>query len=308
MGALHWIQCSPNFSEGRRAEVIDAIVSAITSHGVVLLGVSPDAEHNRTVVSFAGPAEQVKAAAIRGAEVAVHLIDLNRHSGNYPRMGAVDVIPLNPVGDCPMSLCVEAATQVGETLGAHLNLPVFLYGEAARHPERRQLAAVRGAGFEALREEIGRNPDREPDLGPSAIHPTAGATAVGARQVLLGVTITLGTGDSELAEQVAAVARQWGEAVRVLLAPGTAPGRTEMLIQIANSQACPLHLLMEQITAAAKQGGVAMVHRDVTGLVPLEVLVQVARHCLGLEQLTVDQVLEQRILGGIASGDEGEQG
>src|SRR5512140_1257668 len=202
------IECVPNFSEGRDPAVLDRIVAAITAvPGITLLDREMDASHHRAVVTFVGDAEAVVEAALRGAAEAAARIDLNRHSGEHPRMGAVDVIPFIPISGASMADCVALARRLGERIGAEIGMPVYLYEEAATRPDRRNLADVRRGEFEGLREEIGTNPDRRPDFGPEKIHPTAGAVAIGARMPLVAYNVYLGTPDLSVAKKIAAAVR-----------------------------------------------------------------------------------------------------
>jgi len=292
------VQCVPNFSEGRRPEVIEAIAGAIATQGVKLLSVSADADHNRAVITFIGGPEAVARAAVRGAEVAMRLIDLTQHKGNHPRMGAVDVIPFIPVSGCDMNDCVALANQVGESLG-QMGLPVFLYEAAATRPERRNLADVRRGEFEGLRELIGTDPARKPDYGPEAIHPTAGCTAVGARMPLIAYNVNLGTSDLNIAKKIAkAVRGSSGGLVgcKALGIPLADRNQVQVSMNMVNYKETPLHLAFELIRLEAERYGVPVVGSEIVGLVPMEALVGVARHYLRLEGFKADQVLEKRLL------------
>jgi glutamate formiminotransferase len=295
------IECVPNFSEGRRPEVIEAIVAAIQSAGVTLLSVAPDTDHNRTVVTFVGNPEQVAQAAFRGAEVAARLIDLNHHKGNHPRMGAVDVIPFVPISGCDMKDCVALARQVGEAIGTQLGIPVFLYEEAATRPDRKNLADVRRGEFEGLREKIGTDPDKMPDFGPNRIHPTAGCVAVGARMPLIAFNVNLGTSDLEIAKKIAKAVRGSSGGlvnVKALGIPLAERNQVQVSMNMVNYKETPLHRAFELIRIEAERYGVPVVGSEIVGLVPLDALVGVARHYLRLEGFKADQVLEKRLLGG----------
>ncbi|HEY3369119.1 MAG TPA: glutamate formimidoyltransferase [Symbiobacteriaceae bacterium] len=295
------IECIPNFSEGRRPEVIEAIVNAITAAGVTLLSVSPDADHNRTVVTFVGNPDHVVAAAIRGAEAASKLIDLTQHRGNHPRMGAVDVIPFVPISGCDMKDCVGLARQVGEALGSKLGIPVFLYEEAATRPERRNLADVRRGEFEGLRELIGKEPAKTPDFGPNAIHPTAGCTAVGARMPLIAFNVNLGTPDLEIAKKIAKALRGSSGGLvgcKALGIPLAERHQVQISMNMVNFKDTPLHRAFELIRVEAERYGVPIVGSEIVGLVPMDALVGVARHYLRLENFKSDQVLEKQLMGG----------
>ncbi|MFZ5816547.1 MAG: glutamate formimidoyltransferase [Bacillota bacterium] len=292
------IECVPNFSEGRRPEVIEAIAGAIAAQGVKLLSVSADADHNRTVVTFVGNPEQVVRAAIRGVEVAARLIDLTQHQGNHPRMGATDVIPFIPISGCDMKDCVALARQVGEALG-QMGIPVFLYEEAATRPDRKNLADVRRGEFEGLREKIGKDPDKTPDFGPNAIHPTAGCTAVGARMPLIAYNINLGTSDLEIAKKIAkAVRGSSGGLVgcKALGIPLAERNQVQVSMNMVNYKDTPLHRAFELVRIEAERYGVPVVGSEIVGLVPMDALVGVARHYLRLEGFKSDQVLEKRLM------------
>lgn len=292
------VQCVPNFSEGRRPEVVEAIAGAIAAQGVRLLSVSADADHNRCVITFVGEPGAVAQAAIRGAEVAMRLIDLNHHQGNHPRMGAVDVIPFVPISGCDMADCVALARQVGEALGA-MGLPVYLYEEAATRPERRNLADVRRGEFEGLREQIGADPAKKPDFGPEKIHPTAGCTAVGARMPLIAFNVNLGTSDLSIAKKIAkAVRGSSGGLVhcKALGIPLADRGQVQVSMNMVNYKETPLHRAFELIRLEAERYGVPVVGSEIVGLVPVDALVGVARHYLRLEGFKSDQVLEKRLV------------
>lgn len=294
------IEVIPNFSEGRRPEVVEAIVAAIEACGVTMLSVSSDADHNRTVVTYVGGPEQVARAAVRGAEVASKLIDLNEHRGNHPRMGAVDVIPFVPISGCDMKDCVALAKQVGEEIGSRLNIPVFLYEEAATKPSRRNLADVRRGEFEGLREKIGSDPEKQPDFGPGMIHPTAGAIAVGARMPLIAYNINLGTSDMEIGKRIAKAVRGSSgglvgcKALAIHLAERN---QVQISMNMVNFKDTPLHRAFELVRIEAERYGVPVVGSEIVGLVPMDALVGVARHYLRLEGFKADQVLEKRLMG-----------
>lgn len=300
MDAHAVIECIPNFSEGRRPEVIEAIVGAIQSCGVTILGVAPDADHNRTVVTFVGNPEQVAQAAVRGAEAASKLIDLTVHKGNHPRMGAVDVIPFVPISGCDMKDCVALAKQVGETIGNQLGIPVFLYEEAATRADRKNLADVRRGEFEGLRDRIGTDPERVPDFGPNAIHPTAGCVAVGARMPLIAFNVNLGTSDMEIGKRIAKALRGSSGGLvgcKALAIPLAERNQVQISMNMVNFKDTPLHRAFELIRIEAERYGVPVVGSEIVGLVPMDALVGVARHYLRLEGFKSEQVLEKRLMG-----------
>src|SRR5208337_3687829 len=197
------IECVPNFSEGRRKEVIDAIVAEARARNVKVLDIESDKDHNRSVLTFVGDPEAVKEAALAVSAKAIELIDLNKHQGQHPRMGAVDVIPFIPISDVTMADCIQLTKDFANEYASRFKVPVFLYEEAATRPDRRNLADVRKGEFEGLRAEIGKNPEKTPDFGPNAIHPTAGATAIGARQVLIAYNVNLATNNLDVAKKIA---------------------------------------------------------------------------------------------------------
>ena len=203
------VECVPNFSEGRRKEVIEAITEAARRvPGVTILDCESDKNHNRMVLTFVGTPEAVKNGALEASSKAMDLIDLTKHTGEHPRMGAVDVVPFVPLKDITMEECVEIANSFGEEFAKRFNVPVFLYEAAARKEERRNLASVREGQFEGLRELIGKDPSRVPDYGPNRIHPTAGATAVGARPILIAYNVDLATNDLTVAKKIAHSVRE----------------------------------------------------------------------------------------------------
>lgn len=296
------VECVPNFSEGRRPAVIEAIVAEIRAAAPVrILSVAPDADHNRTVVTFVGGPEECLAAALAGARAATRLIDLTVHRGNHPRMGATDVVPFVPVSGVTMEQCVQLARRLGEALAKELNIPVYLYEEAATRPGRRNLADVRRGEFEGIREEIQTNPDRIPDFGPPEVHPTAGCTAVGARQFLIAYNVNLGTSDMEVARRIArAVRGSSGGLVGVKALPVELKDRRQVQVSmnLVNFKDTPIHRAFELVKLEAERYGVPVVGSEVVGLLPLEALAGVARHYLRLDGFKTDQVLEKRLLEG----------
>jgi glutamate formiminotransferase len=297
MAEIVW--CVPNFSEGRDQSVIDQITAEVKAvEGVKFLGADPDVDHHRVVVSFVGNRAGVAEAAFRTVAKASELIDLNGHEGEHPRMGAADVLPFVPVQGVTMDDCVELANEVGERIGSELDIPVFLYEHAATRPERQNLAKVRKGQFEGLRELIGKDPDREPDFGPHHIHPTAGATAVGARMPLIAYNVNLGTPDVKIAKAVAKAVRHISGGFRHVKAMGFEikdRGITQVSMNLVNYKASPIHRVQEAIRREAARYGVPVVGAEVVGLVPQEALVEVAKWYLQLEDFADEQVLENRI-------------
>ena len=297
MAEIVW--CVPNFSEGRRKDVIDQITDEVSAvEGVKLLGTDPDPDHNRVVVSFTGTRKGVAEAAFRTVARARELIDLNEHKGEHPRMGATDVVPFVPVQGVTMNDCVEVAREVGERIGTALDIPVYLYEKAATRPERENLANVRRGQFEGLRDLIGKDPDRAPDYGPDHIHPTAGAVAVGARMPLIAYNVNLGTDDVKIAKIIAKSVRHISGGYRHVKAMGfqiKERGIVQVSMNLVNYKQSPIFRVQETIRREAARYGVPVVGAEVVGLVPMEALVETAKWYLQLEDFQDEQVLENRI-------------
>ncbi|HLE46640.1 MAG TPA: glutamate formimidoyltransferase [Thermoplasmata archaeon] len=293
------VECVPNFSEGRRKDVVDAIVNAIRSvPGTTLLDFEMDANHNRAVVTFIGDRNAVAEAAFRGAEKAVSLIDLTMHKGEHPRIGALDVCPFVPVSGITMEDCVAIARAVGERIARELKVPVYLYEEAASRPDRRALPDIRKGEFEGLREDIKTNPDRAPDFGPRQLHPTAGASVVGARAPLIAFNVNLGTEDVQVAKKIAQAIRESSGGLKYVRAKGFAlrdRGIVQVSMNMINYKGTPLFRAYELIKAEAERYGVPVVGSEIVGLVPLEAVVDSAGFYLKLENFKVEQILETRL-------------
>ena len=293
------VECVPNFSEGRRKDVIDAIANAIRSTpNITLLDVEYNADHNRSVITFVGEPEPVKIAALAGAAKAVELIDLTKHKGEHPRMGAVDVVPFVPISGVTMEDCVKLAKEFGKEFSEKYQVPVFLYEEAASRPERRNLADVRSGEFEGLREEIGKNPARKPDYGPDRIHPTAGATAVGAREVLIAYNVNLGTSDVSVAKRVAHQVRGRDGGLEYVKALGfelKERGIVQVSMNMTNYRKSQLYKAFELVKLLSDRQGVPVVGSEIVGLVPMDALVDSAEFYLALEKFSPEQVLEKKL-------------
>jgi glutamate formiminotransferase/formiminotetrahydrofolate cyclodeaminase len=293
------VECVPNFSEGRRREVVEELIQAVAcAPGAVLLDHERDPDHNRSVLTFAGEPEAVMEAAFRAAQRASELIDLNAHRGEHPRMGATDVIPFVPVEGVTLDDCVWMARQVGKRIGEQLSIPVFLYEAAASRPERVSLADVRRGEFEGLRDLIGQDPARRPDFGPERIHPTAGATAVGARRFLVAFNANLNTGDVRVARAVARAVREQGGGLKHVRALGFSiegGRRAQVSMNLVNVEATPIHRVVALIESEAARHGAAISGCEVVGLVPERALLDAAEHALRLESFRRDQVLELRL-------------
>jgi glutamate formiminotransferase len=288
------IECVPNFSEGRDTATIDAIVAAIASAGVTVVDHSSDPDHHRMVVTFLGAPEAVAEAAFAGAREAVTRIDLTRHEGVHPRFGAVDVIPLVPLGETPMAACVDLAHALGERLGDELGLPVYFYEAAARRPERRDLARVRAGGFDALCQQP-LVEERAPDAGPAAAHPTAGAVAVGARGPLIAYNVHLDTDDVEIARRIAARIRERGggpPGVKALGLRLASRRHAQVSVNITEPDRVSLDHVFERVRQEAARHGVAVTGSELVGALRLEDLLAVCRRTLGLRGLDRSQVLD----------------
>jgi glutamate formiminotransferase len=289
------LECALNFSEGRRADVIAALVAA--AQGVRVLDVSSDVDHNRTVLTFVGRPEAVAEAAFQVSAKAVELINMNQHRGQHPRMGAVDVIPFVPLGQATMGDALAAARAVGQQLGELLGVPVFLYEEAATRPERRNLADVRRGEYEGLPEKLA-DPEWQPDFGPRQPHPTAGATAVGARIYLVAYNVNLGTADIGIAKAIARAVRAQTGGLHNVKALGVMLEERQLAqvtMNVVDPFATPLYRVLELVRLEAARYGVPVVGTEIVGLVPLSVVVEAARYYLQLEGFGDDQVLETRL-------------
>lgn len=290
----------PNFSEGRRPGVVDAIAGAMAAvSGVWLLDREMDADHNRCVVTLAGEGAALVEAALAGAREALGRIDLNTHRGEHPRMGAMDVCPFVPLAGSTMAEAVALARAAGERLGRELGLPVFLYEEAATRPERRNLADVRKGQFEGLRELIGVDPARTPDFGPAAIHPTAGAVAVGARFFLVAYNINLETREVKLAKAIAKAVREKDGGLPCVKAMGfflEDQGLAQVSMNLTNYRSTSIARVFEAVEAAAGRAGVAVRESELVGLVPAEALDAETAARVRLARFNADeQILERRL-------------
>jgi glutamate formiminotransferase/formiminotetrahydrofolate cyclodeaminase len=290
------IECIPNFSEARRPEVIDQIVAAIQSvPEIKFLDRSSDLDHNRTVLTFAGPPFAVEEAAFRAIQTAAELIDLDQHSGEHPRIGATDVVPFVPLTDSSMQECVEIARRVGKRVGEELGIPVYLYEAAATRPERVNLENIRRGQYEGLKTEIETNPERKPDFGPSKL-PKAGATVIGARNPLIAYNIYLTTGDVEIAKKIAKAVRHSSGGLRYVKALGLlVEGRAQVSMNLTNFHETPLARVVEFVRREAERYGVGIHHSELVGLIPQEALVDAAVWYTQLDGFDKEQILESRL-------------
>ncbi|MBN1286294.1 MAG: glutamate formimidoyltransferase [Anaerolineae bacterium] len=290
------VECVPNFSEGRRPEIVEAILDAIRQAAPVhILDSSSDADHNRSVVTFVGAPEAVEQAAFAAIQKAAGLIDLNRHEGEHPRIGATDVVPFVPLRGVTMADCIAIAQRVGARVGETLNIPVYLYEAAATRPDRENLETIRKGSYEGLREAIQTDPDRAPDFGPAMLGP-AGATVIGARPFLIAYNVYLNTGDVEIAKKIAREVRHSGGGMRYLKALGLlVDGRAQVSMNFTNFEKTPLHRVVELIRREAARYGVLVTDSELIGLIPQKALVESAQWYLQLDDLAPEQIIENRL-------------
>ena len=293
------VQCVPNFSEGRRGEVIEEIVGSIKDiKGVTLLDYSSDESHNRSVVTFIGDPGAVVEAAFQAAKTAAEKINMAEHSGGHPRMGATDVIPFIPVKGVTMDDCIELANRLGEKLSEELDIPVYLYEEAAEKPERKNLSNVRRGQYEGLIEAI-KEPERKPDFGPAEVNRSAGVTAVGARPPLIAYNINLDTGNVDIAKNIARAIRGSSggfPSVKGLGIMIEETGKAQVTINVCDFKKVPVHRIFEIVKREAVRYGVAVISSEIVGLTPLDALVDAAEFYLQFDGFDRSQVLENRLL------------
>lgn len=293
------VECVPNFSEGRDGTKVRAIAEAIASvPGVLILDQEMDPDHHRSVITFAAPPEAAAEAALAGATRAVELIDLNQHRGAHPRIGALDVLPFVPLAGVTIEECVRLAEKTAAELWKRLRIPCYLYEAAARRPDRVNLENIRRGQFESLREEIASNPDRMPDVGDAAIHPTAGATVVGARKFLIAYNINLRTPDVEIAKKIAKAVRFSSGGFRYVKAMGVdlaSRGLAQVSMNLTDFEATPVHRVFETVKREAGRYGVSVAGSEIVGLIPRKALEMTAEYYLQIENFDSAAVLENRL-------------
>lgn len=293
------MECVPNFSEGRDKAKVEKIADAFRGkEGVKLLDYSSDADHNRSVITVVGEPEALKTAVIDAVGRAVKLIDLTQHSGQHPRMGAVDVVPFIPIRNVTMEEAVVLSKEVAQAVGEQFQLPVFLYEKSATAIHRENLATVRKGEFEGLQEKM-LLPEWVPDFGPYAPHPTAGAVAIGARMPLVAYNVNLGTADLEIATAIAKKVRFVGGGLRYCKAMGVTleeRGITQVSMNLTDYTKTAIYRAHELVRIEAQRYGVSVVGAEVIGLVPMEALVDAATYYLGLENFSMSQVLEAKLM------------
>jgi len=306
------VECVPNFSEGRDPRIIAEIVAEIESvEGVQLLDQEMDKDHNRAVVTFVGEPESALEAAFKAISRAAELIDMEKHSGEHPRMGATDVCPFVPISDVTMEDCVDLAKRLGQRVGEELNIPVYLYEAAATRPDRVNLADVRKGQYEGIRDTIATDPDRKPDYGPSIIHPRAGAMAIGARPYLIAFNVYLGTQNLQIAKEIANAVRDAQGGYRYVKAMGfeiKERQQVQVSMNLVNYEKSPIFRVYETIRREAQRYGVPVVGSEIVGLTPMKAIVKTADFYLGLENFKLDQVLEYKLKSSRVAAKEGMKG
>jgi glutamate formiminotransferase len=308
------VECVPNFSEGRDKSKVDAIVDALKMPGVYLLDREMDADHNRCVITLVGDREAIQEAAIRGVGKAAELIDLNVHSGAHPRMGAADVVPFIPIDGVTVEDCVAIANHVGEEIWKRYQIPVYLYESAAKIPERQGLENIRRGQFEGIRAEIATNPARRPDIGEPRVHPTAGATVVGARKFLIAYNVFLNTPDVDIAKKIAKAVRFSSGGLRFVKGAGfLVRGQAQVSMNLTDFEQTPIHRVFEIVKREAARYGVMPVSSEIVGLIPKKALEDAAEWFLQVENFDSSLILENRLaavmggkmaVGGLRAGVE----
>jgi glutamate formiminotransferase len=308
------VECVPNFSEGRDKSKVDAIVDAMKMPGVYLLDKEMDADHNRCVITLVGDRDAIQEAAIRGVGKAAELIDLNVHSGAHPRMGAADVVPFIPIDGVTVEDCVAMANHVGEEIWKRYQIPVYLYESAARIPERQGLENIRRGQFEGIRAEIATNPARRPDIGEPRVHPTAGATVVGARKFLIAYNVFLNTPDVDIAKKIAKAVRFSSGGLRFVKGAGfLVRGQAQVSMNLTDFEQTPIHRVFEIVKREAARYGVMPVSSEIVGLIPKKALEDAAEWFLQVENFDSSLILENRLaavmggkmaVGGLRAGVE----
>lgn len=293
------IECVPNFSEGRDQAKVDALAQAMKGiSGAWILDCHMDGDHNRSVITLAGEPEAVAEAVLRGVGRAAELIDLTRQTGVHPRIGATDVVPFVPVEGVTIGECAGLARRVGREIWKRFRIPVYFYEAAAQRPDRVKLEDVRRGGFEGLRDEVRRNPERAPDVGEPQLHPTAGATIVGARKFLIAFNVHLNTADVSVAKRIAKAIRSSSGGLPCVKAMGVelkSRNLAQVSINLTDYERTPLHRVLEAVRSEAARDGVTVVGTEIVGLVPRRAMEMAADFNLQLENSCQDQILENRL-------------
>jgi len=308
------VECVPNFSEGRDQAKVDAIIAAMKVDGVYLLDREMDADHNRCVITLVGERNAIAEAAIRGVGKAAELIDLTQHQGAHPRMGAADVVPFIPIEGVTLEDCVAIARNVGQEIWKRFQVPVYLYEAAAATPERQNLENIRRGQFEGIRAEIATNPARKPDFGEARLHPTAGATVVGARKFLIAYNVFLNTPDVAIAKKIAQAVRQSSGGFRYVKGAGfLVRGMAQVSMNLTDFDQTPIARVFEFVKREAARHGVVPVSSEIVGLIPKKALEDAAEWFLQVENFDSSLILENRLaavmggkmaIGGLRAGAE----
>jgi len=308
------VECVPNFSEGRDKAKIDTIIDAMKMDGVYLLDREMDADHNRCVITLVGEPGKVEEAAIRGVGKAAELIDLTRHTGAHPRLGAADVVPFIPIQGITIEDCVAMARRAGEQIWKRFGIPVYLYEAAAQTPERQNLENVRRGQFEGIREEVKTNPARKPDFGNAELHPTAGATIVGARKFLVAYNVYLNTSDVDIAKKIGKAVRFSNGGLRYVKGMGVpVRGLAQVSMNLTDTDQTPIARVFEYVKREAARYGVMPLSSEIVGLIPKKALEDAAEWFLQIENFDSSLVLENRLaavmsgkmaVGGLRAGVE----
>lgn len=298
--AMQLIECVPNFSEGRRQDVIDEIVGCFKGkRGVYLLDHRADEDHNRLVISLVGVPAPIQEALIEAAKVALKHIDMNTHQGAHPRIGAVDVVPFTPIKGITMEECIKLAHDFGERYYKETGIPVYFYEDAALRPERKRLEVIRKGQYEVLKNEAKTNPDRKPDVGEASLHPTAGATVIGARKFLVAFNVNLATDNVEIAKAIAKTVRASSGGFCCVKGIGLAleeRGITQVSMNLVDYEKNSLYRVLEMIRMEAKRWGVSVMETEVYGMIPVNAILESAAYYLQIANFDPEQVLELRLL------------
>jgi glutamate formiminotransferase len=308
------IECVPNFSEGRERSRVDAIVAAMKREGVQLLDCEMDADHNRSVITLVGEREPLMAAVLAGISKATELIDLNRHQGAHPRLGATDVVPFIPIEGATLEDCVQMARELGQKVWEQHKIPVYFYEAAAARPERTNLENIRRGQFEAIREEIGKVESRRPDVGEPRVHPTAGAVVIGARKFLVAYNVYLQSKDVDIAKKIAKAVRFSSGGLRAVKGMGVeVRGQAQVSMNLTDTDLTPIARVFEFVKREAERYGVQVQSSEIVGLIPKRALEDAAEWFLRVENFNSSMILENRLaavtggktaVGGLRAGIE----
>lgn len=308
------VECVPNFSEGRDKAKVDAIVEAMKMDGVYLLDREMDADHNRCVITLVGEREPLMEAVLRGVGKAAELIDLTQHQGAHPRLGATDVVPFIPIEGVTLEDCIAMARQVGNEIWKRFQIPVYFYEAAAQRPERQNLENIRRGQFEAIRDEIGTNAARKPDVGEARVHPTAGAVVVGARKFLVAYNVYLNTTDVDIAKKVAKAVRFSNGGLRFVKGMGIpVRGLAQVSMNLTDTDQTPIPRVFEMVKREAARYGVLPLSSEIVGLIPKKSIEDAAEWFLQVENFDSSMILENRLaavmggtmaVGGLRAGVE----